>query len=153
MPDRYRERPYVPAKDPLSAIPPSRHPFQFWVLFALFVSGAANFFTPGSVVLREGLDPFFHKLWAVTLMISTLLGLISAFLSDRISGLLVERIALLTMGLSCPAYAIVVGIQMGVQFAFVSIVIMFSIGIAGVWRAVHVSRELRILRHFVTRHF
>lgn len=150
---RYRERPYVPAKDPLTAIPPSRHPFQFWVMFALAMSGLGNLFTPGSAVLQEGLDPFFHKLWAALLLISAAMALAASFWRDRVSGLLVERIALITMGSICPLYGIVVILQIGFTEGLIGISIMISAGIAALWRAVHVNRELKILRHFVTRNF
>lgn len=152
-PGRYRERPYVPAKDPLTAIPPSRHPFQFWVLFALAISGAGNFFTPGSEVLQQGLDPLSHKVWAATLMVSGVLGLIAAWWRDRITGLIMERIALVSVGLACPVYGVVVAeaTKNGWESVLIPTAMTCSIGIAALWRAVHVTRELGLIRDFMDR--
>lgn len=152
-PGRYRERPYVPARDPLNAVPPSRHPFQFWMMFALTVSGAGNFFTPGSEILQRGLDPFFHKTWALTLMVSGMLCLIAAWWPDRATGLLMERIGMVTVGISCPVYAVVVAQATGWETSIVATALTTSAGVASAWRAVHVTRELKLLRMFMTRNF
>lgn len=153
MPWRYREHPYVPARDPLRAIPPSRHPFQIWVMAALIVSGAANFLTPGSEVLQEGLTPGYHKVWAATVFVASTLALVSAWWPDRVTGLLLERTGLWSIGLSCPIYAIVVYVQTGFGVGVPGITLTALIGIASIWRAVHVGRELRIVRTFMIRHF
>lgn len=152
MPDLYRERPYIPARDPLTAIPPSRHPFQFWVMFAMVLSGAGNLFAPGSEVLQQGLDPFFHKVWALTALLGGLLALGGAFWLDRVTGLLVERIGLTTIGLSCPIYSLVVYEAVGAQ-GIVSVALTASVGLASIWRALHVTRELHRLREFIGRHY
>jgi hypothetical protein len=149
----YREHPYVPARDPLQAIPPSRHPFQLWVLVALLISGLANFLTPGSEVLQEGLNPLMHKTWALTLTVSALMALASAWWRDRITGLLLERTGLLAMGVSCPLYALIVYLQSGLSVGVPGITLTTLLGGACLNRAIHVHRELKILRHFVTRHF
>lgn len=151
MPREYHRQPYVPARDPLAAIPPSRHPFQFWVMFGLILSGASNFFIPGSEVLRQGLDPFSHKVWAGTLMIGAIVTLISAWWKDRITGLLLERIGLVSIGISCPVYAAIVLTQ--VPGIATSAIVMATVGIASIWRAVHVTRELRVLRAFMARNY
>lgn len=151
MPHRYRQRPYVPARDPLSAIPPSRHPFQFLVMLAMVLLGVTNLLTPGSEVLRDGLDPEIHKVWAGMVFLSGSLGLISAFWRDRITGLLMERLALAGLGVACPLYAVIVQIQRGYENASVGITITAFIGLAAWWRRVHVNRELRVLRVTVAR--
>lgn len=143
---RYVQRPYTPSRDPLSAIPPSRHPFQFWVMFALVLSGLTNFLTPGSEVLQEGLDPFMHKVWAATLAISCAITLVAAWWRDRVTGLLLERTGLTTMGVICPTYAVIVASQVGAQAGSVGVALTASLGIAGFWRVIHVNRELKILR-------
>jgi len=149
----YREHPYVPARDPMHAIPPSRHPFQLWVLGALLLSGLANFLTPGSEVLQEGLNPVAHKSWALIVTVSAVLALISAWWPDRITGLLLERTGLSAMGLVCPLYAAIVVLQSGFGVGVPGITLTAFLGFACIIRAVHVQRELNILRHFVTRHF
>jgi len=139
----------MPARDPLSAIPPSRHPFQFWVIFALSLSGATNFFASGSEVM-ELVNPFFHKVWASTLMIGGALALVGAYWRDRVTGLLLERIALTAIGISCPTYASVFILQVGIS-AGVGGVLTLLVGVASLWRVVHVNRELRIMRSFIDR--
>lgn len=146
----YRDRPYVPAKDPLGAIPPSRHPFQFWVLSALAFNGLTNFFAAGSEAVASTVDPFFHKVWALTLFVGTMCALIGAFWRDRVMGLLLERVGLVTMGVSTPVYGIAYAFQVGPS-AIGPAIIMLSIGVASFWRVVHVNRELRILRGFMSR--
>lgn len=150
---RYREHPYVPARDPLRAIPPSRHPFQFWVMVAMTLSGLANLLTPGSEVLQEGLTPLYHKTWALTVFVSAVLAIVASWWRDRIMGLLMERAALWSMGLACPIYAVVVYAQASIGASAVGVTLTASLGLASLWRAVHVNRELKILRHFVARHF
>ena len=154
MPGRYRDHPYVPARDPLGAIPPSRHPFQFWMMFALVLGGLGNLLTPGSEVLQQGLDPFFHKLWAIVMISGGAIAIVAAWWRDRITGLLLERIALISVGLMAPVYsgALVLSTT---DFEAASLTAAFttSAGLASLWRAAHVSRELKKLRYFVARHF
>lgn len=152
MPGRYRERPYIPAKDPLAAIPPSRHPFQFWVLFACALGGAGNLFAEGSQVLNE-LPLAFHEVWAITLMAASIAAIVAAWWPDRITGLLLERLGLLSIGLVCPAYALLlVTFSEPPSAVAVSAALTASVGVAAIWRGgIHVTRELHILRTYVER--
>jgi hypothetical protein len=149
MPRHYRESPYVPARDPLRAIPPSRHPFQIWVLAALIISGAANFFTPGSEVLQEGLSPAVHKMWAAIIFASGLICIVSAWWHDRVMGLLLERTGMWTLGVVCPAYALLVYMQTGFSLGVPGVTLTALIGLAAIWRGIHANRELKILRRFM----
>lgn len=146
----YWERPYVPAKDPLAAIPPSRHPFQVWVMFACALGGLGNLITPGSDAARELLHPVFVEIWAVTLLFGGLTALISLFWRDRVMGMLIERLALTAIGISCPTYALILGMAAGLS-AVVGATLTASVGIAALWRVFHINRELRMLRDFMRR--
>lgn len=147
----YRERPYVPARDPLSAIPPSRHPFQVWLMFALVISGASNLFTPGAVTSQ--VDPFFHKIWACTLLVGGLATLVGTFWRDRVTGLLLERLGLGTVGMSSSVFSILAVEQLGLAQGVVGWTLTASVGAAAFWRVVHVNRELAALGHFVAQNY
>lgn len=147
MPRDYLNQPYVPAKDPLTAVPPSRHPFQVWILFACVLAGAGNLVDSQSVI-NELLPPIIVTIWAICLMASGLLGLIGAFLKDRILGLLLERAGLSTLALASIAYGTGIVFIVGAQAA-VSGPLTMSVGIASAWRVIHVNRELKILEKFI----
>ena len=146
----YRERPYIPAKDPLTAIPPSRHPFQFWVMVALCLNGVQNFIAAGSPALAAMVDPFYHKVWALTLALGCATALVGAFWRDRITGLLMERIGLVAIGVATPTYAVAFLVQAGPAMS-VPATIASSAGIAALWRVVHVNRELKVLKGFLRK--
>lgn len=117
------------------------------------LSGLANLLTPGPEVLQEGLSPFMHKTWALLLFLSATIALVSSWWRDRVMGLLMERLGLTTMGLSSPLYAVVVIYQAGLGVGVLGITLTASVGAASLWRAIHVNRELKILRHFMARNF
>lgn len=140
---------YIPARDPLTAIPPSRHPFQFWVALACMVSGAASLFDSRSRI-NELLPPWAVAIWAVTVMLSGLLTAAGAFWRDRVFGLLLERLALTGVSLTMAVYGVSIGYVMR-SSAVIASSLAIGIAIAAAWRLVHVNRELKVLRAFMAR--
>lgn len=152
VPGRYRERPYVPARDPLSAIPPSRHPFQFWMMAALALAGGGNLFRESQSAINELLPPMMIKVWAATMLIGGVLAIVAAFWHDRITGLLLERIALSSVAFSCIIYGTAVYTVVG-WAAFVPGSLITGTALACIWRIAHVTRELKVLRQFISRNY
>jgi len=122
-------------------------------MIAMALSGASNFFLPGSEILQEGLDPLMHKVWALTLMLSSLLVMVAAFWRDRITGLLMERAGLFTLGTITPAYIIIVTTLLSFSSGAIGIALTGSIGIASLWRVRHINKELKTLRIMIARDF
>jgi hypothetical protein len=139
----------VPAKDSLTAIPPSRHPFQLWCLLACILGGAGNLVDSKSAI-NQLLPHYIVVIWALTLMLSGILGIWGAFSRDRINGLLLERAGLTTLGTAAIAYGAGIAVVAG-QPAIFSGALTASIGIASLWRVAHVNRELKVLQRFISR--
>lgn len=139
--------PYIPAKDPMTAIPPSRHPFQLWTLLACVIGGAGNLVDSKSAI-NALLPHYIVLVWAVSLLFSGLLAIVGAFVKDRIFGLLLERTGLSTLGVAATCYGLGIMFVAG-QAAVVSGPLTISVGIASFWRVAHVNRELRILSKFM----
>jgi hypothetical protein len=139
----------VPDRDPLTGVPPSRHPFQFWALTACFLSGVASAIGPGKPgTMQELLPDYMVDLWGWTMMVGGLLGLIAGFWKDRITGLLMERLALLTIGGVTLVYGVVV-LAVGGLGATTAGTFCLSMSVASFWRVVHVNRELRTLSRWI----
>lgn len=137
--------------DLLTTVPPSRHPFQFWALTACVISGAGSAFDFGQPrTLAEIMPSYMIVLWGWTIMISGLVGLIASWWPDRISGLLLERIALGGIGGSCAIYgALLYKIAGGP--GFFAATFCMSIALASAWRIMHVNRELHVLQRWIER--
>lgn len=139
----------MPDRDPLTGVPPSRHPFQFWALAACVLSGLQVGFGIGRpTTLEEILPDYMVALWGWTLMIGGFLGLVAGWWRDRITGLLLERIALTTIALITLIYGVVVAKQAGGP-AVVTSSFLISISVSAGWRIVHVNRELRTLQRWI----
>lgn len=143
----------MPDRDPLTGVPPSRHPFQFWVLCACVLGGAASAFDFGRPnSLDEFLPHYIVLVWGWTLMIGGLIGLAAAWWPDRITGLLLERIALWGIGGITAVYGAVLLKVLG-HTASVSAFFCISIAMASFWRIRHVNRELKVLSRWIDRNF
>ena len=73
-------------RDPLRAIPPSRHPFQVLTLVAFGFSGLRTIATevaPGTIT--EGLPQWAVVLWGALCFTGSLLAVASAWWPDRIT--------------------------------------------------------------------
>lgn len=151
MPRDYLNQPYVPAKDPLTAVPPSRHPFQVWSMIACVLGGAGNLVDSKSVI-NALMPTALVTVWALSLMMAGVLALVGAFLPDRILGLLTERIGLSTLFITAIAYGAGI-VTIAGQAAAVSGSLTISVGIAAGWRVIHVNRELRILQKFIDANY
>lgn len=141
----------VPDRDPLTGVPPSRHPFQFFALAACIIAGASSVFDlsrPGT--MEELLPEYAVALWGCVMMVGGALGITAGWWIDRIMGLLIERVALGAIAGVTGIYALVLvalnpGIS-GVPAAFLT-----SICIASIWRIRHVNRELQTLSEWIER--
>lgn len=138
-------------RDPLTSVPPSRHPFQIWVLAACTLSGFSIIAFGGHPQSLQALMPSaILYAWGTLLMIGGIIGLSSAWWPDRITGLLMEKMALGTIGASATVYAGCV-----LWFAHgpgvVSAIFLLSIGCASVWRIRQVNRELGTLARWNRR--
>jgi hypothetical protein len=147
----YGERPYVPARDPLAAIPPSRHPFQFWSLVACVAGGAGNLY--GSSGLLSALLPRYAVVtWALVMMVGGMIAIVGSWWRDRVTGLLMERIALTAIASTSLVYGGSVIYLFGERVVLAG-AITVGVSIASAWRVVHVNRELKVLRQFIDRTF
>lgn len=91
-------------------------------------------------------------LWGWTAMIGGILGLTAGWWKDRITGLLLERLALGAIGSITALYGCVLWAVAG-STATVAATFCVSIGIASGWRIVHINRELRVLTRWIERNF
>lgn len=134
-------------RDPLTGIPPSRHPFQMWMFLASVFSGAqALIRNDAAPATLEGLIPTWTVLvWAALLVVAGAVGVPAGFWKDRITGLLMERIALAALCAAVVVYGLVL-IDVAGKPGTVSACFQMSVGIAAVWRIRHVNRELKILK-------
>lgn len=149
MPDRYyRRTPYIPAKDPLTAIPPSRHPFQFWAMLACAVTGGGNLVHAHSSISHM-LPGVTMMLWATIMLFGGVLAIAGAFLRDRLSGLLLERFALGAITIGAAVYSVAIFSVVGLA-GLAPETLSFGVAVAAGWRIVHVTRELAILKKMIT---
>lgn len=143
----------LPDRDPLTGVPPSRHPFQFWVLLACALNGAVVAFHVGPPRTLEDLLPTYAvTTWGWMLMLCGLIGLAAIWWRDRITGLLMERIALGGIAGITAVYSTAIVLVAGAP-GYVSATFLFSISLAGVWRIVHINRELKVLTRWIERNF
>lgn len=139
-------------QDPLRPVPPSRHPFQFLVMFALGLSG---FFVvlsdapPGSI--NSLLPHWAVNGWGTLMMIGGSLAIASSFWRDRITGLLLERIALMMIGGVCTVYAAAVWIVYEGDNGPLNTLLFLAVGLACGWRTRHIRRELKRLSLWIGR--
>lgn len=139
----------MPDRDPLTGVPASRHPFQFFALAACAISGFSTVFDLGQPQTLTALMPSFMViLWGWTLMMGSGLGIIASWWRDRITGLLLERIALGALGSSTAIYGLVLMSQSG-KPGFVASMLCLSISVASFWRIIHVNRELKTLKKWI----
>lgn len=132
--------------DPLSAVPPSKHPYQFWAMAACVMGGFGVLVgaRPGS--LEALLPQWAVYLWAVILLGGGSMAIFSAWWHDRTIGMLVERIAHFSIGLGTFVYGIGLIAVFGIdRFSPLA----FGISLAAMWRVRHVTRELTKLRQFM----
>lgn len=130
--------------DPLAPIPPSRHPFQFWVLAACNLAGWVTLIKDPDTLLAQSVPHLIYALWGLLLVMSSSIGLISAWWPDRITGLLLERAGLLALGVGAAAYGSLLLHLVGWRAGLAGPMTV-GIGIASLWRVVHVNREIKVL--------
>lgn len=134
-------------RDPLTGIPPSRHPFQIWLLAAAVFSGAQTLIQGdrAPATLEQLIPSWSIYTWAALLLVAGVLGIPAGWWRDRITGLLMERIALASLAVSTLVYASIL-LSVAGKPGTVSACFQLSVGIACVWRILHVGRELRGLK-------
>lgn len=131
-------------RDPLAAIPPSRHPFQIFALLAGLIGGVGNlFFEPETLFSETVLEPYsVDVMWSLLLIVSASVAVAGAWWKDEITGLMMERLALRFFGYGAFLYA---GVTMGVAQIFgQTLIFTFGIGIAALWRTRHVRKEIEL---------
>lgn len=138
-------------RDPLTGIPASRHPFQFWMLTAAVFAGTSALLTEAAPATLESLIPQWTVyVWSFLLITGGALGLPAGFWKDRLTGLLLERIALASLAAACFVYAIVLLAVAGGP-GTTAAVFQMTVSIAAIWRIVHVNRELRLLTLWISK--
>jgi hypothetical protein len=159
-------------RDPLGALPPSRHPFQVLLMLALVVLGLSSLLLnpPGSV--NALLPDFGRYLWAAVTFIGGGGTVVAAALRDRATGLLLERITLGLVAVGAPVYGVAVlrlsaagrteasgllawllGENLpGWVNGIPACAVFIGIGVAAVWRIVHAGRELHRLKDYLELH-
>lgn len=147
----YVKHPYIPARDPLATIPPSRHPFQAWIMVACIIAGAGNLVDSQSAI-NDVLPAYIVKIWAISLLAAGALTLTGAYFKDRIMGLLIERAGLTTLCGAAVCYGVAIILVAG-PAAAVPGPLTISIGIAAGWRVIHVNRELKVLSRFISKNY
>lgn len=135
--------------DLLRPIPASRHPFQFFTMFALGLSGASIAFSGSTPASLRPLPAWATETWGITMLIGGLLALVSAFWLDRITGLLIERIALGAIGGACAVYALAFALYYEDRNGFLNIFQFFAITVACTWRIRHIQNELHTLTRWL----
>lgn len=137
-------------RDLLTGVPPSRHPFQFWLFGAAVLNGLFILLAIGEPPSMVSLLPGYAlSIWGIVLLVVGTLGLIAGFWKDRITGLLLERIALAGLSGAMFIYASAIFAVTG-KAGVAAATFMVSVGLAGIWRISHVGRELKILDRWKT---
>jgi hypothetical protein len=141
--------PYAEPKDPLLPVPPSRHPFQVWLVTACLLSGTFTLagVTSGSD-FEEALPQWTTSSWGLLLVVAGALILAGAWWRDHLTGLIMERIGLRVLGWGCLIYAFVI-IQQAWPASARGGVIIASAGVASLWRRRHCIREIETLRRWI----
>lgn len=88
--------------------PPSRHPFQLWVLGALVLAGIGALLGPDPQSVQSLLPDVVRAMWALSLLFGGTIGLLGAYWKDAATGLLLERSALLFIAGAATAYGLAV---------------------------------------------
>lgn len=132
-------------RDPLTGVPPSRHPLQIWILAACVLNGVFITLNVGEPPALAALLPEYAlTFWGVLLLVVGVLGIAAAFWRDRITGLLVERIALAGLAGGTVVYAIAAVGFAGTGGMAVA-TFLLSVTIAARWRIRHIKKELQTL--------
>ncbi len=137
--------------DPLAAIPPSRHPFQFWVLVACLITGWVVLLRDPDTEFSKTVPPLITYTWGLLLILSSTIALVSSWWDDRITGLLLERSSLIGLGIALFTYGSFILYtfgDLGAQGGLLTVLLAFACG----WRCRHITRELRILVRLVQSH-
>ena len=135
--------------------PPVRHPHQLFLMAASLVSGAVGLAYGGAAssgTVRTLLPPALVLVWQLTLVVSGTLGLLAAVLAyrDGVLSLLMERIALGSVGVLACVYALAT--QMTVGLPAVHIAAMTGgYGMACLVRMAQVHQVLRWLNGIADR--
>lgn len=125
--------------------PRGRNPFQVFILVACVISGATTlcgYAEPSSV--QSTVPQAVLILWAVALAFGGAIALIGVAIRPP-AGLLVERIGMVLLAGPALSYAGAL-LYVGERRAVVSGAVVAAFGIAAVWRAVHITVDLRHFR-------
>ncbi|MGH7743614.1 MAG: hypothetical protein ACREQ5_02160 [Candidatus Dormibacteria bacterium] len=115
-----------------------RNPFELWLLVACVLSGLGGLIDVSHTrVMLPGWEQY---AWNSGLLICGVIGLRGAFLR-RITGLVMERAALVTLALLCFAYSIAI-VNITTVYAFGAVVIA-TFGVACLWRVIQITADLR----------
>jgi hypothetical protein len=90
--------------------------------------------------------------WGMCLIVGGALGIASAWWQDRLTGLLVERVALLAIAGSAPLYGIML-LALAGPIGITPAAMTISAGIAAGWRVHHVNRQLKTLSRWIDETF
>lgn len=89
-------------------------------------------------------------LWGILMMFGGVTSMLASFWPDRITGLLLERIALFAVGGACWVYAACLYAVYDVSsVGYLNLTTFLAIGAACFWRIRHVSGELKTLSRWI----
>lgn len=127
-------------------LPSSRHPFELFTLgLCAFVGlpllvGEAR---PGSISAL--LPPWAGDVWGAMLVVGALVALLGIYWRNRVTGIVLEQIGLMSVGLGALFYTLVVVIQNGVPALYATIFVG-GFGTSCLWRYFQLARFLKTLR-------
>jgi hypothetical protein len=117
-------------------VPLANHPLAVYMLGLCALSGTVGLL---SATPASGMPAWVSWLWDGLLVVGGGVGLAGAAWRDAVTGLLIERSAMLPLGTGAYLYAIPVGYSTGLLAA----VAVVAFGVAAHWRAVQITRQIR----------
>lgn len=137
------------AMEPLS---PSRHPFQIFIMVLCALVGIPVLFgdaTPGSI--SETLPHGFRQAWALLLSIGATVTLIGGAWRNRVTGLLIEQVGLVSAGGATLVYGAALLTTAG-KTGYVAAAQIGAFGGACLWRWWQIQRQLRTAHKIEEEH-
>ena len=129
------------------ARPSSPHPFELFTLGLCVLAGLPLLFgdaRPGSIA--ELLTDVQGDLWGGMLVFGAFTCLTGIFWPNRITGIVLEQVGLVAVGLASLFYAVVVLVSVGLTGAYATLYVV-GFGLSCLWRYFQLLNYLRTLRH------
>lgn len=131
-------------------LPSSRHPFELFTMALCAFVGLpllAGDARPGSI--NELLPDWAADIWGGMLVLGAITALVGIFWRNRVTGIVLEQVGLMAVGLGTLFYGVGVGLSVG-QDGIYAMIFVFGFGTSCIWRYFQLARFLRTLRHVVS---